>query len=63
MIVVDGNRVKIERKGETIKKEMAALLYGMQNQCPELLGECVDYLEALDEKNPSFTIWDYKRSK
>jgi hypothetical protein len=63
MIVVDGNRVKIKGKGETIKKEMAALLYGMQNQCPELLGECVDYLEALDEKNPSFTIWDYKRSK
>lgn len=44
-------------------EQKAALLYGMQNQCPELLGECVDYLEALDEKNPSFTIWDYKRSK
>jgi hypothetical protein len=63
MIKVDGERVQIKGKGETIKKEMAALLFGMQSQCPELLGECVDYIEALDEKNPRFTIWDYKRSK
>lgn len=63
MIIVDGNRLKIEGKGETIKKEMATLLWGMQSQCPELLSECVDYLKALDEKNPSFTIRDYKRSK
>lgn len=63
MIIVDGERLQIKGKAGTIKKEMATLLYGMQNQCPELLGECVDYLEALDEKNPSFTIWDYKRSK
>ncbi len=63
MIIVDGERLQIKGKGETIKKEMATLLWGMQSQCPELLSECVDYLEALDEKNPSFTIWDYKRSK
>lgn len=63
MIVVDGERVQIKGKGETIKKEMATLIYGMQIQCPELLDKCVDYLEELDEKNPSFTIWDYKRSK
>jgi hypothetical protein len=63
MIKVDGVRVQIAGKGETIKKEMATLIWGKQIQCPELLSECVDYLEALDEKNPSFTIWDYKRSK
>lgn len=63
MIVVDGERVQIKGKGETIKKEMAALIYGMRIQCPKLFGECVDYLDELDEKNPSFTIWDYKRSK
>ena len=61
MIVVDGNRVKIKGNGETIKKEMAALLYGMQNQCPELLGECVDYLEALDKLNPKCTIRNNKK--
>ncbi len=63
MIVVDGNRLKIEGKAGTIKKEMATLLWGMQKQCPELLGECVDYLEALYELNPECTIWDFKRGK
>lgn len=63
MIVVDGNRLKIEGKGATIKKEMATLLYGMQKRCPELLSECVDYLEALDELNPECMIWDFKRGK
>lgn len=63
MIIVDGERLQIKGKGETIKKEMATLLWGMQSQCPELLSECVDYLEALDEKNPSVTIWDFKRGK
>lgn len=63
MIVVDGERVQIKGKGETIKKEMATLILGMQIQCPKLLGECVDYLEELDELNPEFTIWDFKRGK
>lgn len=63
MIVVDGERLQIKGKAGTIKKEMATLLYGMQKQCPELLGECVDYLEALDELNPECTIWDFKRGK
>ena len=63
MIIVDGNRLKIEGKAGTIKKEMATLLWGMQKQCPELLAECVDYLEALDELNPECTIWDFKRGK
>lgn len=63
MIIVDGERLQIKGKGATIKKEMATLLWGMQSQCPELLSECVDYLEALDELNPECTIWDNKRSK
>lgn len=63
MIIVDGERLQIKGKGATIKKEMATLLFGMQSQCPELLSECVDYLEALDELNPECTIWDNKRSK
>lgn len=63
MIIVDGERLKIEGKAGTIKKEMATLLWGMQKLCPELLGECVDYLEALDELNPECTIWDFKRGK
>lgn len=63
MIIVDGDRLQIKGKGETIKKEMATLLWGMQSQCPELLGECVDYLEALDELNPECTIRDFKRGK
>lgn len=62
MIIVDGERLKIKGNAETIIKEMATLLYGMQNQCPELLSECVDYLEALDELNPKCMIWDNKRS-
>jgi hypothetical protein len=62
MIVVDGERLQIKGKAGTIKKEMATLLYGMQNRCPELLAECVDYLEALDELNPECAIWDNKRS-
>ena len=36
MIVVDGERVQIKGKGETIKKEMATLILGMQIQCPKL---------------------------
>lgn len=63
MIVVDGERLQIKGKAGTIKKEMATLLWGMQKQCPELLSECADYLEALVEKDPSFTIIDYKRSE
>ena len=63
MIVVDDERLQIKGKAATIKKEMAMLLWGMQIQCPELLAECVDYLEALDELNPKCTIWDFKRVK
>lgn len=63
MIVVDDNRVQIKGKGETIKKEMATLIWGMQIRCPKLFGEFVDYLEELDELNPEFTIWDFKRGK
>lgn len=63
MIVVDGERVQINGKGETIKKEMATLIYGMQIRCPKLFGEFVDYLEELDELNPEITIWDFKRGK
>ena len=63
MIVVDGDRVQINGKGETIKKEMATLIWGMQIRCPKLFGEFVDYLEELDELNPEFTIWDFKRGK
>ena len=63
MIVVDGDRVQINGKGETIKKEMATLIWGMQIRCPKLFGEFVDYLEELDELNPECTIWDFKRGK
>lgn len=63
MIVVDDDRVQINGKGETIKKEMATLIWGMQIRCPKLFGEFVDYLEELDELNPEFTIWDFKRGK
>lgn len=63
MIVVDDDRVQINGKGETIKKEMATLILGMQIRCPKLFGEFVDYLEELDELNPEFTIWDFKRGK
>lgn len=63
MIVVDNDRVQIKGKGETIKKEMATLIWGMQIRCPKLFGEFVDYLEELDELNPEFTIWDFKRGK
>lgn len=61
MIVVDGERLKIKGNAGTIKKEMATLLYGMQNQCPELLGGCVDYLEALDKINPKCIIRNNKK--
>ena len=61
MIIVDGERLQIKGKAGTIKKEMATLLYGMQNQCPELLSECVDYLEALDKLNPKCTIRNNKK--
>lgn len=61
MIIVDGERLQIKGSAEIIKQEMATLLYGMQDQCPELLAQCVDFLENLDKAGVTYTIKDYKR--